>query len=71
MSSLPASTIEQLKAGAVECVQCARRERLMQSQHETIVTLNDGIERQKQVIESLELAVATMRRRLESLEGVT
>lgn len=63
--SLPASAIEQLQG----------QFRLKQDDWfeacKEIDRLNDVVQKQKETIESLEIAVATMRRRLESLEGVT
>jgi len=62
MSSLPATTIAQLSEENLS--------RKMKSD-EYIRELESALERQKETIESLELAVKTMRRRLETLEGVT
>ncbi len=59
--SLPASTIQTLRAqwkGNADAFQAAAE----------IDRLNLFIEKQKETIEALELTVATMRRRIESLE---
>lgn len=59
--SLPGSAIEQLQT---------LREKSETADQKRIRELEEFVEKQKETIETLELANATMRRRLESLEGV-
>ena len=59
--SLPGSAIEQLQT---------LRDTLETADQKRIRELEEFVEKQKETIESLELSNATLRRRVESLEGV-
>lgn len=62
--SLPGSAIEQLQVDF-----SLRGSRISDLEREN-AELRESIEKQKETIETLELANATLRRRVESLEGV-
>jgi predicted RNase H-like nuclease (RuvC/YqgF family) len=78
--SLPGSTIETLieqhaektleRSGDMLAAMKTARDTNIKL-HARIGELEAFVEKQKETIETLELAVATMRRRVESLEGVT
>lgn len=59
--SLPGSAIEQLQT---------LREKIETADQKRIRELEEFVEKQKEIIDGLELANATLRRRVESLEGV-
>lgn len=68
MSSLPAATIEQLSEENLKRDE-KTRDALMVRNAELLQAI-ETIQKQRETIETLEQTIATMRRRLETFEGV-